>query len=228
MKFYEKIVCLALLAAFITSLVGCSNLAPESSDNSESSKPKSIKKLYEREVIQFAEDNGYEFERSDTSDIASDRGETLGALTGVRISGVVSGKKENETTTGVSASNQKSVYGSNIINAGSSYGGNFTIMYIAYSSNEYAEAGVSSFIYDLEDSYYFREKEHYTVADESGDNYYKHTFYMNPDDELIDTDYFQYCEFYSIDNTVLILMVNNASVKDEALKKFNSLFQYNK
>lgn len=43
MKFYEKIVCLALLAAFITSLVGCSNLAPESSDNSESAKPKSIK-----------------------------------------------------------------------------------------------------------------------------------------------------------------------------------------
>ena len=204
----KKIICLALVATFITSLVGCSNLAPESSNNSESAKPKSIKKLYER--------------------IASDSGETLGALTGVRISGVVSGNKENETTTGVSANNQKSVYGSNIINAGSSYGGNFTIMYIAYSSNEYAEAGVSSFIYDLEDSYYFREKEHYTVADESGDNYYKHTFYMNPDDELIDTDYFQYCEFYSIDNTILILMVNNASVKDEALKKFNSLFQYNK
>lgn len=94
MKFYEKIVCLALLAAFITSLVGCSNLAPESSDNSESAKPKSIKKLYEREVIQFAEDNGYEFERSDTSDIAFDSGETLGALTGVRISGVVSEKKK--------------------------------------------------------------------------------------------------------------------------------------
>ena len=69
----------------------------------------------------------------------------------------------------------------------------------------------------------FVKNEHYTVADESGDNYYKHTFYMNPDDELIDTDYFQYCEFYSIDNTVLILMVNNASVKDEALKKFKQL-----
>lgn len=224
----KKIICLALIAAFITSLFGCSNLATESSNNSESAKPKSIKKLYEREVIQFAEDNGYEFERSDTSDIASDSGETLGALTGVRISGVVSGNKENGKATGVSASNQKSVYNSNIINAGSSYGVNFTIMYIAYSSNEYAEAGVSSFIYDLEDSYYFREKEHYTVADESGDNYYKHTFYMNPDDELIDTDYYQYCVFYSIDNTVLILKVNNASAKDEALKKFNSLFKQNK
>lgn len=97
----KKIICLALVATFITSLVGCSNLAPESSNNSESAKPKSIKKLYEREVIQFAEDNGYEFERSDTSDIASDSGETLGALTGVRISGVVSGNKENETTTQV-------------------------------------------------------------------------------------------------------------------------------
>ena len=224
----KKIICLALVATFMTSLVRCSNLNPEINNDSETAQPKSIKKLYEREVIQFAEDSGYEFERSDTSDIASDSGETLGALTGVKISGAISENKGSETTAGVSANNQKSVYNSDIINTGSSSGGDFKIIYIAYSSNEYAEAGVSTFIYNLEDSYYFREKEHYTVADESGENYYKHTFYMNPDDELIDTDYFQYCEFYSIDNTVLILKVNNASVKDEALKKFNSLLEYNK
>lgn len=39
----KKIICLALIAAFITSLFGCSNLATESSNNSESAKPKSIK-----------------------------------------------------------------------------------------------------------------------------------------------------------------------------------------
>lgn len=94
MKFYEKNRLFSTACSLYNLFGWVFNLAPESSDNSESAKPKSIKKLYEREVIQFAEDNGYEFERSDTSDIASDSGETLGALTGVRISGVVSGKKK--------------------------------------------------------------------------------------------------------------------------------------
>lgn len=222
----KKILCVVLTAIFLTSLVGCSNLNTESNSNSES--PKTMKKLYEREVLEFAEENDYEFQRSNALDISSsDDAETFGALTGVRISGIVTKSKKDESSTGVSASHTKSVYNSNIINTGNTLGGDFIIIYIAYASNEYAEAGLSNLIYDIESSYYFREKEHYTVADESGDNYYKHTFYMNPDDELIDTEYFQYCEFYTIDNTVLILKVNKASAKDEALEKFNSLLEYN-